>query len=65
MLLTQQQAELAGRHATRVLVHRVGLVPWLGLMRLRAQQWQLAARLCQWHLLTAAMGAMKHALVCR
>lgn len=64
-LLDQQQSQLAEVHATRGLVGRVGLKPWLSLMRLRAQQGQLAVRLYQWHLLTTALGGMKHALMCR
>lgn len=64
-LLTQQQAAVAEVHACRALVMRAGLGPWLRLMRQRAQQWQLAGRLYKWHLLNAAMAALKHALVVR
>lgn len=64
-LLAEQQWDLALLHADRVLVYRAGLKPWLGLLRLRSQQVLLAGRLHQWHLLTGAMRAFKHVLLCR
>jgi hypothetical protein len=64
-VLSQLLAELAAVHATRVLVRRAGLEPWLGLMKMRAQQWHLAGRLYQWHLLHTAMTGLRHAVLCR
>jgi hypothetical protein len=64
-VLAMQQEQLSGMHAARSLLRRSGLQPWLSLSSLRGQQWQLATRQHQWHLLSTAMTSFKHGLVCR